>query len=415
MADTCPKCGFNQVPSDRCPRCGIVIALYTASLEKMRRGPRPPAPSASTATSAPPVAGAWPGSPGVIPRNAVSPGSLGTTTPPAFTGRAPAPSRPATTAAEPATSGSRRARFMGSGATLFGIHIVNMFLTLLTLGVYVFWGKVRVRRYLWSETEFEGDRFAFHGTGGEMLVGFLKALVFIIPITVLNVLPDVLPVSELIRGLMLLGVYVLAGIFVPMAMIGARRYRLSRTSWRGIRFSLRARTKDFVRLWGWNTFLVVLSLGLFYPVYITRRYEFMTRNMWFGSQRFGFDGRGRDLFWPFLGMLVLFPLTLGLSWFWYAARKSRYFAAHTTFAAARFASTVRALPLAWLTLSNVIVLILTLGLAWPWISVRSLRFTYANLSLEGPLALDAITQQAQQVSATGEGLAGFLDADLGLT
>lgn len=414
MADTCPKCGFTQVPSDRCPRCGVIIPLYTASLEKMRRGPRPPAPSASAAASPPSTAGAWLGSPALIPRS-VSPGSIGTATPPAFTSRPPAPFSPGTSVPPPAIGGSRRARFMGSGATLFGIHIVNMFLTLLTLGVYVFWGKVRVRRYLWSETEFEGDRFAFHGTGGEMLVGFLKALVFIIPITVLNVLPDVLPVSELVRGVMLLGVYVLAGIFVPMAMIGARRYRLSRTSWRGIRFSLRAGTKDFVRLWGWNTFLVVLSLGLFYPVYITRRYEFMTRNMWFGSQRFGFDGRGRDLFWPFLGMLLLFPLTLGLSWFWYAARKSRYLAAHTTFAAARFASTVRALPLAWLTLSNVIVLILTLGLAWPWISVRSLRFTYANLSLEGPLALDAITQQAQQVSATGEGLAGFLDADLGLT
>jgi len=114
-------------------------------------------------------------------------------------------------------------------------------------------------------------------------------------------------------------------------------------------------------------------------------------------------------------MVLLFPFTLGLSWFGFSAKKARYFAAHTTFGTARFASSVRALPLAWLTISNVIGLVCTLGLAWPWLSVRSLRFAYANLSLEGPLALETITQQAQSVTATGEGLAGFLDADLGLT
>jgi uncharacterized membrane protein YjgN (DUF898 family) len=76
---------------------------------------------------------------------------------------------------------------------------------------------------------------------------------------------------------------------------------------------------------------------------------------------------------------------------------------------------VRALPLAWLSISSFVALVLTLGLAWPWLSVRWLRFTYANLVLDGPLALETITQQAQTVTATGEGLAGFLDADLGLT
>jgi uncharacterized membrane protein YjgN (DUF898 family) len=319
-------------------------------------------------------------------------------------------------AARAASSGTRRPRFRGSGAGLFGIHVVNVLLTLLTLGVYFFWAKVKVRAYLFSETDFEGDRFAYHGTGREMFVGFLKALVFFfIPISLLSMLPELMSAPLPVRyGASMLS-YLLASFFVPMAMIGARRYRLSRTSWRGIRFSLRAPTWDFVRLWSWNTFLVASTLGLYYPIYIMRRQDFLTRHMWFGSQRFGFDGRGRDLLGPFLAMVVLFPFTLGLSWFGFSAKKARYFAAHTTFGTARFASTVRALPLAWLTISNLLGLVCTLGLAWPWLSVRSLRFAYANLSLEGPLALDTITQQAQSVTATGEGLAGFLDADLGLT
>jgi uncharacterized membrane protein YjgN (DUF898 family) len=367
-----------------------MVALYQASLEKLRRGPQARAAVAPVAA----------------PVTAVD---------------APAPRLPAATAAVPrpapaVPSGVRRARFKGSGAALFGIHVVNVLLTLLTLGVYFFWAKVKVRAYLLSETEFEADRFAYHGTGREMLVGFLKALVlFIVPITLLNLLPDLLSAPLPVRaGSVLLG-YLLASFFVPMAMIGARRYRLSRTSWRGIRFSLRAKTWDFVRLWSWSTFLVAMTIGLYYPVYITRRQDFMVRHMWFGSQRFGFDGRGGALVWPFVGMLVLLPFTLGLSWFWFAARKARFFAAHTTFGGARFRSTVRALPLAWLTLSNLVALVLTLGLAWPWLSVRSLRFAYANTSLDGPLALDTVIQQAQDVTATGEGLAGFLDADLGLT
>lgn len=394
MADTCPKCGFGGVGSDRCPQCGVVIALYTASLEKLRRGPQAPAPTPFTARAATPTA---------VAANASAPSPPAAASVPVLT--------PPT-----AASRSRSARFMGAGSALFGIHVVNVLVTLVSLGIYFFWAKVKVRAYLLSETEFEGDRFAYHGTGREMLIGFLKALVFFfIPITLLNLLPELLGVSEVVRAALLFGAYSLASFFVPMAMIGARRYRLSRTSWRGIRFSLRAKTWDFVRLWTWNTFLVVLTFGLFYPVYITRRHEFMTRHMWFGSQRFGFDGRSRDLFWPFVGMLLLIPCTLGLSWFWFSAKKSRYFAAHTTFGEARFASTLNALPLAWLTLSNFVGLVLTLGLAWPWLSVRSLRFAYLNLALQGPLALDSITQQAQTVSATGEGLAGLLDADLGLT
>ncbi|MGH7830199.1 MAG: DUF898 family protein, partial [Candidatus Binatia bacterium] len=48
----------------------------------------------------------------------------------------------------------RRLSFHGTGGSLFGIRIVNMFLILVTFGLYSFWAKVRVRRYLMSQTEF---------------------------------------------------------------------------------------------------------------------------------------------------------------------------------------------------------------------------------------------------------------------
>ena len=86
---------------------------------------------------------------------------------------------------------------------------------------------------------------------------------------------------------------------------------------------------------------------------------------------------------------------------------------------ARFGSDVTGRGLFNLKLSNGFLLGLTYGLAWPWTKVRKLRFIFENRALEGPLDLDAIQQEVQAASATGESLADALDVgpfdfDLGL-
>ena len=403
MADTCPKCGFVGVESDRCRQCGVVVALYEASLQKLRRGPVGPiAPAASPASSASSAS----------PALSASPASTVFTAP-----RPVAAPRTALAAPTPtigATAARRRLTFHGSGGALFGIQIVNACLTLLTLGVYYFWGKVRVRAYLLSQTEFEGDRFAYHGTGRELLVGALKATaVFFVPVLALQTLPDLLDAPGPVRVSAAVAVYAIVMVFLPVAMVGARRYRLSRTSYRGIRFSFRGPTLPFVRLFVTGSLLSVLTLGVYYPVFITRRQAFMVSHSCFGSQRFGFDGRGRELIAPFLLGVLLFVPTLGLSWIWYSARRQRYFAEHTTFGAARFRSGVTGGRLLGLTLGNLLLLVLTLGVAWPWVIVRSLHFTLRYTALDGALDLAAVQQDTRGASATGEGLSSFLDADFG--
>jgi len=67
--------------------------------------------------------------------------------------------------------------FQGNGGTLFGIQIVNLLLIIITLGIYYFWAKARVRSYTWSQADFNGDRFAYSGTGKEVLIGWIKAAV----------------------------------------------------------------------------------------------------------------------------------------------------------------------------------------------------------------------------------------------
>ena len=309
---------------------------------------------------------------------------------------------------------AHRLFFHGRGSTLFGIHIVNVLLTLVTLGVYYFWAKTRVREYLASQTEFEGDRFAWHGTGRELLIGFLRALgVFGVPLVVLIVIRDFLEVPVILKIVAGALVPLIGLLLVPVALVGARRYRLSRMSWRGIRFSFRGRAGDFVKLFVLGTLLTSLTFGLYYPIFDTRRYGFMTSHAWFGTRPFRFDGRGRDLFWPFIGMIVLLLPSLGFSVLWYLARRRRYFWDHTAAGSARFHSVVTGRGLFLIYGGNLLLLLLTLGLAWPWAKTRSVRYTFRCLTIEGPLDLETIEQDARAASATGEGLAGMLDSGSG--
>jgi uncharacterized membrane protein YjgN (DUF898 family) len=310
----------------------------------------------------------------------------------------------------------RRPVFHGSAGTLFGVHVVNVLLILVTFGAYYFWAKTRIRRYLFSETEFEGDRFAYHGTGKELFLGFLKAaVVFFIPIVFLSVVRDTLDVPPAIKALAGLLIYAMVMVFLPVAWVGARRYRLSRTSWRGIRFSFRGKVSRMIWIFWKGSILTGFTFGLYYPYFVVERQAFLIANSYFGNERFDFNGRGRDLFGPFVLAVVLTPFTLGLCWVWYAARKRRYFWDHTLFGAARFHCTVTGGALLWLYVVNVVLLVVTLGLAWPLVKVRNVHFTFRYLTLEGPLDLERIQQHADLASATGEGLAGFLDTgfDLG--
>lgn len=315
----------------------------------------------------------------------------------------------------PAGPGVRRPVFRGQGGTLFGIHVVNVLLTIVTLGIYYFWAKTRVRSYLMSQSEFEGDRFAYHGTARELLLGTLKAvLVFGVPILVLQAVRDMLDVPLAVRGAAALLVAVLAYAFFPIAMVGARRYRLSRTSWRGIRFSFRGRVVELLKIFLIGSLLTGVTFGLYYPFFLVSRQAFLVSYSYFGGERFEFTGRGRDLFSAFVVAILLTLPTLGLCWVWYVAFKRRYFWRHTSFATARFACTVTGLALLKLWALNAVLLVATLGIAWPWVRVRNIDFAFRNLALVGPLDLDRIRQEAQQAGSIGEGLSGFFDSGFDL-
>ena len=314
------------------------------------------------------------------------------------------------------TAQVHKPRFFGAGGSLFGIHIVNVCLTIVTLSLYSFWAKVRLRKYFYSQTQFAGDRFAYHGTGRELLNGASKAtFVFGLPYLLLSNLPLIvgggLPVFWLTQILSTL----LVLIFLPVAIAGARRYRLSRSSWRGIHFSFRGRATDFMTLFLKGALLTGVTLGAYYPVFDLKRHAYLVDHSYIGNQRFSWDGQEWDLATTFACSMVLVPLSFGLSWFWYSAARQRYIWNHTLLGHARFACTMEGWPLLRLRVGNFLLLVLSLGLAWPWTAVRNARFLMGTLSIHGMAEFDHIVQENQTADTTGEGLSGFLDSgfDLG--
>lgn len=314
---------------------------------------------------------------------------------------------------QPAPLEIQRIQFRGNGATLFSIRIRNLLLSLLTLGVYSFWGKATARRYVCSQAEFDWDRFVFHGVGRELFFGWLKGLPFI---AFILVFPNVMPlVWQTATAIIVAQVAAIAALFIlwPIARAGAYRYRLNRMSWRGIRFSFRGSTGQFLSLWVAGAIVSMVTLGLYYPTFQMNVRRYLFSKSWFGDRTFEFHGRGRDLLPTYFFALPLSIGTFGFFWAWFSALRHRYYWANTTLGDARFRCTVTGPKLLRLWLGNVALLIGTLGLGLSWVTTRTLDFWTDNIELVGDPSLSTIRQDAQAVTAMGESFADFLGFDLG--
>ncbi len=281
----------------------------------------------------------------------------------------------------------------------------SLLLSILTAGVYSFWARAAWKRRLFAQAEFEGDRFEYHGTGRESLIGWMKGL----PVVALIMsLPYWLPAPA---GLLL----ALAAIAVlwPVARAGAHRYRLNRTSWRGVRFAFDGATAEFESICLRGLLLTLATGGLYYPHWQVHIRRFLIDNTRFGDRSFRFTGQGRDLLPPLALAVPLSLLTFGLFWAWWSALRHRYFWAHTEFGAARFRSTVTGRGLLRLWTGNGLILIGTLGLSLSQVTTRSARFWSRHIELVGDPDLTTVRQDAEAALVAAGDYTDFLGFDLG--
>lgn len=253
----------------------------------------------------------------------------------------------------------------GSPWSLTGLSFLNALLAVLTLGVYSFWGRTEVRKRIWSSIRFDNEPLAYTGTGKELFIGFLIAFLVVLLPTLLISLAVVLllPASPLAQAAVQIGFTVLFFYLAGVAVYRARRYRLSRTNWRGIRGALEGSSWSY----GWTNFWTMLLVpgtalaiaigayfglgrpnlatpaamqgfalqyglwfGLLYvaglilwlllvPWRTTKLQRHITNDMTFGSRPFSFQGSSRPLYVRFIarwiGVLVLAIATPVASYF----------------------------------------------------------------------------------------------------
>lgn len=315
--------------------------------------------------------------------------------------------------APPPPAGPRyQMAFHGTGGGLFVLILKNVLLTLLTFGIYAAWATTAKRKYLWQNVEFHGQRLVYHGTGRELFVGYLKVvagyIIFLAVPTLIRQLSTTL--AAVVQVAMALGVLAL----IPFAVYWSRSYLLSRTTWRGIRFSMEPGAGPFARTFVVGYLLTLLTLGLYGPVWLNRVRKVNIDRTRFGTQAFRYDGSDLEVWKMSIKGFLLSVLTLGVYYFWFIAELSRYELAHTHFQGARGHLDLSGWDVCKLTLIYLLGTTLTLGLAFPWLATYATRFLLARLTFEGPIDFAAVSQGEALGHAAGDGLADALDVGVGL-
>jgi uncharacterized membrane protein YjgN (DUF898 family) len=308
-------------------------------------------------------------------------------------------------------------RFHGDGLALALILLKNVFLTLVTFGIYSFWGKVRTRKFLWQNVEVDGQRLMYHGTGKELLIGGLKVLGFYLVTTVLSVAAarvgkDAQQAFQALFGSIML-------VLLPYAIFSARRYLFSRTSWRGLRFGVEKDGKRYAGTAACGAILSLITFGLYAPVLADRLYAIRTNASYSGSAKFRYSGDWRGTYGAYVFGFILTVLTLGLYAPFMMARIRRYRAAHTHVGNELAGEMTMAYDATGaqtfgLMAGNLLLLLVTAGLAAPWVIARSARFGVERTSFGGSLDLARNTRAASAGDAAADGMVDALDADVGL-
>lgn len=310
------------------------------------------------------------------------------------------------------TAGGRGVlRFHGDGGALLGIYVKYVLLSIVTLGIYSFWGRTNVRRYLWSATELDGERFVWHGTGEELIKGWLKAmLIFALlygqGIVFYFVLGEKLGV--LVGGLIfLLGI----SFLLPLMLVGSWRYRLSRTSYRGIRLAFDGTAEELWPQVMRDLIFLLLTLGIYSPWFLANLRRYFAEHARYGTLRFRFAGQGGELFPAYLISLLLMIPTFTLMRFYLAAATFRFYWNGTTSGETRFQSNLSGMTLMLVSLGYGILSALTFGIAYPWMRVRLAQLYCESLTIENMPDLTLVRQQYGDGDSTGQELAHFLDLD----
>jgi uncharacterized membrane protein YjgN (DUF898 family) len=331
-------------------------------------------------------------------------------------------------------------QFHGNAPEYFRIWIVNTLLTILTLGIFSAWAKVRKRRYLRGNTELLGHRFHYTGDPLRLLVGHLVVVLLFAGYAVFGAVYVEVRIGALLLFLSLL----------PWIVVRSISFNAHNTVYRGLRFrfhqSLSAATLVFLL----QPLLIPLTLGFYYPTWVRNRHEFILGRHRLGTAYFRLTLKSGAFFRPYFvagGMMFIAALLVGMLTAYLTTQNSGHvpttfqllplfliygFAAFlakqylfaevfrriwnaATLDSHQFQTRLQTGPWMRLQLVNLAAILGTCGLAYPWATIRATDHVLSRLALRPAGSLDGIESlSASSGSAIGATAAEFAGFDFGL-
>ena len=361
--------------------------------------------------------------------------------------------------------------FTGSGKEYFGIWIVNILLTIVTLGVYSAWAKVRTRKYFYNNTRIDGSVFDYHANPVAILKGWAIVVLILL-------LQQVLVRINVLYGL---GMILLILAFVPWAMVRSRVFNLINTSYRNVRFHFDRDYKGLYVIFLTAPLPIIIGYGMmiyfsytaqlegrqpptdligvaglvmlvgvvFIPFFIYRFYRFIISHSAYGKTYFesGFKaGNFYMIYFKAFGLTLMLVAILIVTMFFVVGATHgnenkdvaaflltlpvmliylfgilyiRYFIeasklntiwSKTTISTHRFSSRLKPLGFLWVVLLNTILIIVSFGLYIPWAKVRMTRYRLDKLVLQVDGELDNFAaKEREQMGALGAELGDAMD------
>lgn len=366
---------------------------------------------------------------------------------------------PAATAA-----GRHSFRFDGDANEYFRIWVVNLFLSVITLGVYSAWAKVRKKRYLYGNTWVAGANFDYHGNPVSILKGRAIAVAVFLAYTLLD---DFFPKVAYVLLIGAIGV-------MPWLVLRTLQFNALNSSYRHLRFHFHGRYPEalaaMVPLAVWPMLGLVVALGgvtpdtasrardmwllaaptlaffAVYPLVVGSLRRYHLNHLAYGDARFSLEvpiGRFYAIYFKaavlFMGAsmlagltILMFPggmgtalavtyqamyLLIGAATFAYTRSRiaNLVFNAARVQGGVRFESTLSAKALGKMYFQNIVAIAATVGLAVPWAVIRTARYRAECLFLacdDDPAG--ALAGISRPVAAAGDEIADVFDVDVSL-
>jgi len=194
--------------------------------------------------------------------------------------------------------------FTGNGTEYAKIYFVNLALSILTLGIYSAWAKVRNKRYFYGNTILAQSSFEYHASPIQILKGRLLVVGLFI---LYNILAGVAPA---LAGVLF--IFILAAL--PWLILKATQFNMRNSSYRQIRFDFKGDAGEMFGLYVILPIAAVFTLWLAYPYVAYKQKSYLANRTHFGQSAFSFSGGSKEFFliyYKALGGLILFFVLLG--------------------------------------------------------------------------------------------------------